>query len=300
MVQCDILLRGQATQSLHGSRLLAYGKSTARFAGDADAWLCRLFGVMQQATAPFSAMGDGLDATQGYWLHADPVHLALMRDFFILHGTPHDLNPQHAQQMVATLNQHFSGDGMQWFSPHPERWYLRLDQPLPISTISKKLAIGKKISNKISDDVNSAQYATMLNEIQMLLHQHAANMTREEAGLLPLNSVWLWGAGSYDLPALQPYTVVLADEPLVKGLAGMLCQPLPDSAEYLPQQGNCLVVLDVKDEPQIRQNWAMPLLDMLKSNKVQKLVLHLEQEQAVVSVALKRYDLWKFWRRWLN
>ncbi len=90
MMQCDILLRRQATPGLQGSRLLAYAKSIARFDGDADAWLCRLFGVMQQVSAPFSAMGDGLDARQGYWLHADPVHLALMRDFFILHGTPHD------------------------------------------------------------------------------------------------------------------------------------------------------------------------------------------------------------------
>ncbi len=78
---------------------------------------------------------------------------------------------------------------MQWFSPHPERWYLRLHQPLPITAVSKMQAIG----HKISKDLNSAQYATMLNEIQMLLHQHAANIAREEAGLLPLNSVWLWG-----------------------------------------------------------------------------------------------------------
>jgi len=296
MMQCDILLRAQATNSLQGSRLFAYAKSTTRFDGDADAWLCRLFGVMQQESAPFSAMGEGLDATQGYWLHADPVHLALMRDFFILHGTPHDLDPQHAQQMVVTLNQHFSGNGMQWFSPHPERWYLRLDQPLPITSLSKTQAIG----NKISKDMNSAQYATMLNEIQMLLHQHAANIEREEAGLLPLNSVWLCGGGSYVMPPLQPYAAVMADEPLAKGLAGMHCQPVPDSAEYLPQQDRCLVVLTVIDEPRFEQNWATPLLRMLKNNKVQKLVLHLEQEQALVSFELQRQDLWKFWRRWLS
>jgi hypothetical protein len=300
MMQCDILVRGEATHSLQGTRLFAYAKRTARFDGEVAAWLCRLFGVMHQASAPFSAMGEGLDATQGYWLHADPVHLALMRDFFILHGTPHDLNPHHVQQMIATLNQHFSGDGMQWFSPHPERWYLRLEQPLPITSVSKTQAIGNKLSNKIGKDLNAAQYATMLNEIQMLLHQHAANIEREEAGLLPLNSVWLWGGGSYVIPALQPYTAVMADEPLVKGLAGAHCQPVPDSAECLPQQGHCLVVLEEVDEPQFEQNWAAPLLRMLKNNKVQKLVLHLEQEQGVVSLVLQRQDLWKFWRRWLS
>jgi hypothetical protein len=255
-----------------------------------------MFGVMPQQSAPFSALGDGLNAAQGYWLHADPVHLALMRDFFVLHGTPHDLTPEHAQQMVATLNQHFSGDGMQWYAPHPERWYLRLNNPLEIITISKDAATGTKISK----DMNSAPFAAMLNEIQMLLHQHATNIEREEAGLLPVNSVWLWGGGIHAASSMQPYAVVMADDLLAKGLAGERCQAVPDSAEHLPQQDTGLVVLEDMDALQFEQKWAAPLLSMLKNNKVQKLVLHLEQEQAVASFELQRQDLWKFWRPWLN
>jgi hypothetical protein len=296
MVQCDILLRDHFAQNLQGTRLLAYGKSTSRFDGDADAWLCSIFGVISQQPAAFSAMGDGLDAAQGYWLYADPVHLALMRDFFVLQGTPHDLLPQQTQQMVATLNKHFSADGMQWYAPHPERWYLRLDRPLEITAVSKKTATGTKISK----DMNSAPYAAMLNEIQMLLHQHAVNSEREEAELLPVNSVWLWGGGIYESPSLQPYAAVMADDPLARGLAGEHCRSVPDSAEYLPQQDTGLVVLEEMDALQFEQKWAAPLLSMLKNNKVQKLVLHLEQEQHVTSFELRRQDLWKIWRKWLN
>jgi hypothetical protein len=54
------------------------------------------------------------------------------------------------------------------------------------------------------------------------------------------------------------------------------------------------------DALQFEQKWAAPLLSMLKNNKVQKLVLHLEQEQHVTSFELRRQDLWKIWRKWLN
>jgi hypothetical protein len=146
--------------------------------------------------------------------------------------------------------------------------------------------------------MNSAHGDAVLNEIQMLLHQHVANIEREDAGLLPVNSLWLWGGGEYVIPSLQPYTTVMANEPLLRGLAGERCQALPDSAEYLPKQGNCLLVLNDMDAAQFERKWVMPLLAMLKNDKVQKLVLHLEQEQGVTRYELHRQDLWKFWRTW--
>jgi hypothetical protein len=298
MEQCDILLRGPAANKLQGSKLLAYANNTTSSDGEADAWLCSIFGVEHQQLAPFSAIGNGLDASSGYWLCSDPVHLALMRDFFVLQGTPHDLTPQHAQQLVAALNQHFTADDMQWFAPHPARWYLRLGHKakdrLQITAISKQQALGRKVSKQL----DSASGAAVLNEIQMLLHQHGVNAEREQAGLLPVNSLWLWAGGEYASSLVQPYTVVMANEPLLQGLAGERCRPLPESAAHLSQQGACLVVLDDMDASQLEQKWAAPLLSMVKANKVQNLLLHLEQEQSVISYRLRRQDLWKFWRLW--
>jgi hypothetical protein len=178
---------------------------------------------------------------------------------------------------------------------NPERWYLRSDSRLEISPISKYQAFGKKIETAIG----SSHWATKLNEIQMLLHQHEANAEREQQGLLALNSIWLWGGSAeYLPPTLQPYSVVLANEPLLKGLAQQRCQPLPGSAEELPKVDTCLIVLNELDSLHLEQKWATNLLTMLKKNADLKLNLHIAQEKSINSYELRRQDLWKFWRRW--
>jgi hypothetical protein len=291
MLQCDILLCGEAVHALQGSELLAYGRRIASFKGDADEWLCQRFGAELQCIASYCALGEDLDAVTGHWWHSDPVHLALMRDSLVLAGTPGDISPAHAQQMVEALNQHFSADHMHWFQPHPGRWYLRMDSRRESVSISKHQASGKKIEKRSG----GSQWATTLNEIQMLLHQHAANAEREAQGLLSLNSVWLWGGGEYQPPALQPYSVVMANAPLLRGLAQQRCQPLPDAAENLPESQTCLIVLD---EAHQEQEWATSLLSMLKKDRVKKLIVHLKQNGNIISLELTRRDLWKFWRSW--
>lgn len=292
MLQCDILLRGEVLNSLQGSGLLTYGRRIASFEGDADEWLCSRYGAVSQRIASYCALGDGLDAVTGYWWHSDPVHLALMRDSLVLAGTPGDISPAHAQQMVEALNLHFSADHMRWYQPHPGRWYLRTDTGLENATISKQQASGKKIEK------GPAPWAPILNEIQMLLHQHAANAEREAQGLMPVNSVWLWGGGEYQPPALQPYTVVMANSPLLQGLAQQRCQPLADAAENLPEGETCLIVLDDLTPSPQGQAWAAGLLVMLKKDRMKRLHVHLEQDGKIISLELTRQDLWKFWRRW--
>ena len=290
IARSDILLCGDAANSLQGNKLLAYANKSESFVGDADAWLCRAFGAAQPQLAALSALGDGLDVSSGYWLQSDPVHLALMRDFAVLQGTPPDITPQQTQDLVAALNQHFADDGLQWFAPHPQRWYLRVNHaPEPIN-ISKNAALGRRMEKQTS----TPKWAAVLNEIQMLLHQHPVNEAREHSGLLPVNSVWLFGGGAYVAPTLQPYAAVMANTPLLRGLAGERCQPLPDSAEFLTE--NSLAVLD---DLQAAQQWLAALWGMLKKEKVQTLHLHLEQEPTVNSFLLCRQDLWKFWRGWL-
>jgi hypothetical protein len=294
MLQCDILLRGEVANGLQGSGLLAYGRRVAGFKGDADEWLCSRFGAESQRIASYCALGDGLDVSTGYWWNSDPVHLALMRDSLVLTGTPRDISPAHAQHLVEALNRHFSADRMRWFQPHPGRWYLRMESGLGSATISKQLASGKKIEKS----QGQAQWAATLNEIQMLLHQHAANAEREAHGLMPVNSVWLWGGGEYQPPASQPYTVVLANAPLLRGLAQQRCHPLPDAAQNLPEGQACLVVLDETNHAHQGQEWAATLLSMLKQDRLKTIHVHLEQDGNIDTLELMRQDLWKFWRSW--
>src|SRR2546421_398768 len=58
----------------------------------------------------------------------------------------------------------------------------------------------------------------LLNEAQMVLHTLPVNESRESRGEPPINSVWLWGAGSAPAVAAPPWQSVSAAEPLALGL----------------------------------------------------------------------------------
>ena len=108
-------------------KLLGRGHSEIREPVPLENLLCELFGVpcaTDAPIAPISAAFDGLAA--GCWLRADPVHLRLQRDQMLL--LPSYGNQRgRGRRMCASLNGHFAGQGLEFFAPHPQRWYVRLD-----------------------------------------------------------------------------------------------------------------------------------------------------------------------------
>ena len=93
-----------------------------------ESWLCDIFGVEGEAIAPVTLRADGIPPGTDYWLRADPVHIQMQRDQFIVQPQVH-LIENEAAQMCAELNTHFAGEGLHFVAPHPQRWYVRLKVP---------------------------------------------------------------------------------------------------------------------------------------------------------------------------
>ena len=91
-----------------------------------EAWLCDAFGVSNQAIAPITLLADGILPGNRYWLRADPVHIQMQRERMILQPNV-VLHSDEAAQLCASLNAHFAVEGLRFFAPHPQRWYLQLD-----------------------------------------------------------------------------------------------------------------------------------------------------------------------------
>jgi hypothetical protein len=153
----------------------------------------------------------------------------------------------------------------------------------------------------------------MINEAQMLLHQHPRNEAREQEGRPAVNSIWVWGPGRACRLAAA-YDGVWADHPVATGLAaasGCPARPLPPSGEPLlaaRQSGTHLVVLSLPataySEPaewrealaMLEQAWFSVLLAGLRDAAFESLTLHgLGPEHGHTSV-LTRRDLLHFWR----
>ncbi|NOT99637.1 MAG: hypothetical protein HOO97_11170 [Sideroxydans sp.] len=198
------------------TKLLARGSTTpGKILGNLENLLGELFcqsGANDAPIAAISAVYDGLP--QGNWLRADPVNLRLQRDQLLLSSVLPSVD--EAQQFCSSLNEYFAGQGMAFFAPHPQRWYVRLDEPPNIRTTPLPELFGCNVRRDLPTGEDAAHWHKLFNEIQMLLYAHSVNDAREVRGEPTINSVWLWGEGKMEEPLRKDYQSVSSDDELVK------------------------------------------------------------------------------------
>lgn len=81
--------------------------------------------------------------------------------------------------------------------------------------------LGKTANPYIEQSRQVLPWYQLLNEIQMFMHQHEVNTERTSRGLLPINSLWCWGAGAVP----QGFNAKLAwycDDPVLNQFARSL------------------------------------------------------------------------------
>lgn len=285
--------------------------------GGFEHWLCTTFGAGSQQplpAAPYAASGAGLPAERGYWLYASPVQLQLQRDSFAMEGVAQGLSQSQAEALVAALNAHFSVDGLTFYAPRADVWFVQLDRTPDLSTTPLSDVLGRNIHPRLPTGGEALLWHRRLNEIQMLLHQHPVNVAREQAGLPTVNSLWFWGGGQYQALPVHPVLKVWSDDPLALGLAraaGAVAMGLPTSMQTLlaqPLSEAGLLILPVF-APQssldacaarwaeIDREWLSLLLEALQRGSLARLELLLAGPTAVHGYALSRTSLFKFWRR---
>lgn len=324
LIVCDLFLpKDFAADVCAGLRLPALEKMLARGvrveptqAGESaslEKLLCEAFGMPCQPDAPIapiSAAFDGLG--EGCWLRADPVHLRLQRDQLILLPDV-ETDANEAGQLCAALNEHFAGQGRAFFAPHAQRWYLRVDTLPGMETVPLSLASGRNVRGLLPTGREAARWHQLLNEIQMLLFAHPVNEAREARGELPLNSLWLWGAGGSAV-AQRNYDCVSSDEALAEMFAAAADIPFAGWQKHWRPAENCDRQLLVwtglrsalqRGDPEawraglleFETGCAQPLLQALRAGKIAQLQLDIAGGNRARRLRLTRADAWAFWRR---
>ena len=158
----------------------------------------------------------------GFRLRADPVHLrADIDDLVLFDASDIDLSPDEAVALARTVNDALGPHGPRIDAAHPHRWYVAPDAPARIATTPLSRAAGARVSGALPRGPDAARWHRWMNEVQMALHECPVNVERERRGAAPVNSVWVWGAGSLpsagDVPA--PFVRVWTDNALLRGLA---------------------------------------------------------------------------------
>jgi hypothetical protein len=95
----------------------------------------------------------------------------------------------------------FGDAGFELSAPAPNRWFLRAiaSDQYPDSPDPEDI-LGDDLEAHLPGGRDAPKWRRLLNESQVVLHNHVVNAARTARGALPANTLWFWGGGR--MPAL--------------------------------------------------------------------------------------------------
>jgi hypothetical protein len=126
-----------------------------------------------------------------------PVHLkADMHNAIVVSIQENQTNTKDIVILIKELSDYFNVD-CDIQSIAGGYWLMRLKECDPPRHYPHYLSVvGRKADPYTEQSKAMLPWYKLMNEMQMYLHQHEINQDRLQSGLLTINSLWFWGAGS--------------------------------------------------------------------------------------------------------
>jgi len=165
-----------------------------------------------------SVTGHGQPAA-GTWARAEPAHLLTALDHLQLAApVPLPLEAAESVELLATMNDHLAGTGFKLRATEDGGWLCACPAGLDCATVEPALAVGHNLREWLPTGRDASRVRSLVNELQMLLHEHPVNERRAARGLPAVNSVWLWGVGDAGTSAAAAEGVLVTDDAWLAGL----------------------------------------------------------------------------------
>lgn len=275
------------------------------------AWTWKQFGghPAVPVTAPYvarllagSAMADDL------W-HCDPVHIAFARDHLLLTDlAAAPLSADEAGALLHSAQQAAQAHGARILALQ-DHWFIAFDQPLQIEATPLAAALDSSVHEALPHGADATRWRRLLNEIQMLWHEHPVNQRREAEGRRTVNGLWLHGGGAAS--ALHSaFAMAWTDDLLLRAWANASDTGVtPMASAPTAASGDLLVQLPALAPAQRRADWIdwIARLPMLERDlaRVAAVVRHLGGTLEVLlfgTYGLRRArvagaDRWRLWRQ---
>jgi len=213
-------------------------------------------------------------------LRADPVHLVTNQDHLAM-SDPADLElgQAEAEALVVEILAQLAEDSWQLHAFKPCAWYLTTNETIDMKTFPARDVIGKNIYDYLPAGPDALRWQKLQIEFQGVLHTSVVNKKREQAGKLPVNSLWFWGTGlreTIDNPAWYLW----GKHYILRGLEitkNVVRKNLPaDAALWINElnSGKHLVVIDEQEKNMNLENVINIIrssLEALKAGKINTL-----------------------------
>jgi hypothetical protein len=288
--------------------LATRGRRQAARVGDWRAWLLSCFGpgaaVLRRFPAGPSlrALIDG-DTTTACWACAEPVHLTTALDHLRLAPRAElELAADEGRALAASLDAALEGSGYSLSWSDRGVWLLRCATRVECDTVEPEQAEGCNLRDCLPSGRDGARIRQLINELQMLLHEHPVNAARAARGLPVVNSIWLWGFGEAGEPASAALPVLCSDDLWLAGLwrlHGGQARPLADAPGALATSRQLLIAAaGARLGPQAQLlRWESELAAPLVAALVQARVGTADVLLGVAPYRLSRAARFAVWRR---
>jgi hypothetical protein len=286
---------GAAVKGLHAA-------IAATVAGEAAA-------VRRWAPGPLCASADGIDGDATAMIRLDPVHLEPAGDGLVV-SPPGRLDRASAEALAGAVGDALDHDPLPRVGA-PGRWYASRPGLADTRWREPEAAYGRNAYDVMPAGPGGGGLRRLMNEIQMVLHEHEVNRARAAAGLPEVNSLWPWGWPDRE-PAPPPVWPghCYGDHPYARALTRLAGGSLAPGDAPAPAGAWPGLGLKICDEPwsalqagdeaaavrllrRFDESWCEPLLRALQRRRLGTLRLVLGGREFRLTPA----GAWRLWRR---
>ena len=269
-------------------------------------------------SAVLTLMANELYDPTKFYMHADPVHLRADMDHAVLTSSVDlDIDASETEDLCTMLNQHFEQDGLTIFALNKDQWFISSNNKIDLETTSLVDATGRNINFIMPAGNDAVRWKQILTEAQMLMHSHELNLSRENSGLMSINSLWFHGSGELAESEYESDINLCGDHDMLKGLARHLkcshsnvpdtvneytdylldCKQGSKNVLHLTELEHLVNYTDVRpwlsQLAEILDNWIYPLIAFADKNNIKVILNPCDGKKYQFS----KYDNLKFWRK---
>ena len=239
------------------------------------------------------------DAAGSAWLRVDPAYVRpdINGARLMAIGDGLQLDAADAESLLQPLRPLFGDSGMPIDATLPARWYLRIDPgaPLPVFADPDQ-ALGADLFDHLPPGDAGRRWRALLSEAQVTLHQHPVNAERASRGLVPINSVWFWGAGRLPDHVACLTDAVSTDDEVVAAFATLAQVPVTPVPSHWPGPHQAHPAFDLRHARRLDllcSRWLSPAVADMRRGRVELTFAFDDGHRLLV----RRSQALRFWRR---
>lgn len=227
-------------------------------------------------------------------LLAQPVHFSLQRDSFGLDALI-SLSADEYHMLTQHLNKFFVDEGLTLIpSVTQQYWFLQTSTPWQLSTHSIQSTMYQNIQGFMPHGQHAQKLRQVMNQVQMLLHEHPVNQQRIANGLPEINSIWFSGNSGSAIKTSHKHIGLAGQHRLTTSLTEAFQLTHFSNIDSAITQGAQDALMLVDDIDLV--DWDA-LFVAVKRRNIQRLMIHLPIAGGTLQLSLTPIDCWKFWRQ---